>query len=33
MHTDISITVFNFYEDGNLKKVLNGEKIGTIMEA
>ncbi|MDR0820611.1 MAG: UMP kinase [Endomicrobium sp.] len=33
MQTNISITVFDFYEDGNLKKVLNGEKIGTIVEA
>jgi uridylate kinase len=31
--TNISIVVFNFYKDGNLKKVLNGEKIGTIVEA
>jgi len=33
MHADISINVFNFYKDGNLKRVLNGEKIGTIVEA
>ncbi len=33
MQTNISITVFDFYKDGNLKKVLNGEKIGTIVEA
>lgn len=33
MHTNISITVFDFYKDGNLRKVLNGEKIGTIVEA
>jgi uridylate kinase len=31
--TNISIVVFNFYKDGNLKKVLNGEKIGTTVEA
>ncbi|OEG70109.1 hypothetical protein ATZ36_06110 [Candidatus Endomicrobiellum trichonymphae] len=33
MQTNISITVFDFYKDGNLRKVLNGEKIGTIVEA
>jgi uridylate kinase len=33
MQTNISITVFDFYKDGNLKKVLNCEKIGTIVEA
>ena len=33
MQTNISITVFDFYKDGNLKKVLNGEKIGTMVEA
>ncbi|BAG13887.1 uridylate kinase [Endomicrobiia bacterium] len=33
MQTNISITVFDFYKDGNLKKVLNGEKVGTIVEA
>jgi uridylate kinase len=33
MQTNISITVFDFYKNGNLKKVLNGEKIGTIVEA
>jgi uridylate kinase len=33
MQTNISITVFDFYKDGNLKKVLNGEKIGTTVEA
>ncbi|MDR0800444.1 MAG: UMP kinase [Endomicrobium sp.] len=33
MQTNISITVFDFYKDGNLKKVLNEEKIGTIVEA
>ncbi|MDR3125063.1 MAG: UMP kinase [Endomicrobium sp.] len=31
--TNIPIVVFNFYKDGNLKKVLNGEKIGTVVEA
>jgi uridylate kinase len=31
--TNISIIVFDFYKDGNLKKVLSGEKIGTIVEA
>lgn len=30
--TNISIVVFDFYKDGNLKKVLCGEKIGTIVE-
>ncbi|MDR2399761.1 MAG: UMP kinase [Endomicrobium sp.] len=33
MHAGISITVFDFYKDGNLQKVLNGEKIGTRVEA
>jgi len=33
MQTNISIVVFDFYKDGNLKKILNGEKIGTIVEA
>ncbi|MDR3256184.1 MAG: UMP kinase [Endomicrobium sp.] len=33
MQTNISITVFDFYKDGNLKKILSGEKIGTIVEA
>lgn len=28
---DISITVFDFYKDGNLRKVLSGEEIGTIV--
>ena len=27
----ISISVFDFYKDGNLRKVLNGEKIGTVV--
>ncbi|MCL2335273.1 MAG: UMP kinase [Endomicrobia bacterium] len=31
MHTKISISVFDFYKDGNLRKVLNGEKIGTVV--
>ena len=31
MQTKISISVFDFYKDGNLRKVLNGEKIGTIV--
>ncbi|MCL2390796.1 MAG: UMP kinase [Endomicrobia bacterium] len=29
MHSNISISVFDFYKDGNLCKILNGEKIGT----
>ncbi|MDR3330850.1 MAG: UMP kinase [Endomicrobium sp.] len=33
MQANICVIVFNFYKDGNLKKVLNGEKIGTIVEA
>ncbi|MDR0985134.1 MAG: UMP kinase [Endomicrobium sp.] len=33
MQTNISIVVFNFYEDGNLWKILSGKKIGTIVEA
>jgi uridylate kinase len=33
MHAGIPITVFDFYKDGNLQKVLNGEKIGTRVEA
>jgi uridylate kinase len=33
MRANIFITVFDFYKDGNLKKVLNGEKIGTTVEA
>ncbi|MDR3274877.1 MAG: UMP kinase [Endomicrobium sp.] len=33
MQTNIPITVFDFYKDGNLKKVLNDEKIGTLVEA
>ncbi|MDR1418315.1 MAG: UMP kinase [Endomicrobium sp.] len=31
--TNTSIVVFDFYKDGNLRKILNGEKIGTIVEA
>jgi uridylate kinase len=31
MQSDISISVFDFYKDGNLRKVLSGEKIGTII--
>jgi uridylate kinase len=33
MRTNIFITIFDFYKDGNLKKILNGEKIGTTVEA
>jgi uridylate kinase len=33
MQTKIAIKVFDFYKDGNLKKVLNGDKIGTSVEA
>ncbi len=29
MQSGISIAVFDFYKDGNLRKILNGEKIGT----
>ncbi|MDR1721294.1 MAG: UMP kinase [Endomicrobium sp.] len=32
MRANISINVFDFYRDGNLGKVLNGEEIGTIVE-
>ncbi|MDR1401171.1 MAG: UMP kinase [Endomicrobium sp.] len=32
MHTNTSIIVFDFYKDGNLRKILKGEKIGTIVE-
>ena len=31
MHTGIYISVFDFYRDGNFRKILNGEKIGTIV--
>ncbi|MCA6071711.1 MAG: UMP kinase [Endomicrobium sp.] len=33
MRTNITIKVFDFYKDGNLKKVLNDDKIGTTVEA
>lgn len=29
MQTNISICVFDFYKDGNFRKILSGEKIGT----
>ena len=29
MQADISISVFDFYKNGNFRKILNGEKIGT----
>ncbi|MCL2484977.1 MAG: UMP kinase [Endomicrobia bacterium] len=32
MQTGISISVFDFYQDGNLRKVLNGDKIGTLVK-
>ncbi|GHT56130.1 uridylate kinase [Endomicrobiia bacterium] len=32
MRMNRPITVFNFYKDNNLKKILDGEKIGTIVE-
>jgi uridylate kinase len=32
MQTKISIIVFNFYEDGNLQRILSGNKIGTLVE-
>jgi uridylate kinase len=32
MHAGIPITVFDFYKDGNLQKVLSGKKIGTRVE-
>jgi len=31
MQTKIPVSVFDFYKDGNLRKVLNGEKIGTVV--
>lgn len=31
LDTPISVSVFDFYKDGNLRKVLNGEKIGTVV--
>jgi uridylate kinase len=33
MQTKITIKVFDFYKDGNLRKILNGDKIGTTVEA
>lgn len=33
MQTNITIKVFDFYKDGNLKKVLGSDKIGTTVEA
>ncbi|MCA6069690.1 MAG: UMP kinase [Endomicrobium sp.] len=33
MRTNVIIKVFDFYKDGNLKKVLNDDKIGTTVEA
>jgi len=33
MQTKISIGVFDFYKDGNLRRILKGEKIGTVVEA
>jgi uridylate kinase len=33
MQTKIAIKVFDFYKDGNLRKILNGDKIGTTVEA
>ncbi|MDR1696093.1 MAG: UMP kinase [Endomicrobium sp.] len=32
MQSNISISVFDFYKDGNLSKALSGEKIGTVVE-
>jgi uridylate kinase len=32
MEAKIAITVFDFYKDGNLQRVLSGEKIGTRVE-
>ncbi|MDR0822301.1 MAG: hypothetical protein LBN20_00775, partial [Endomicrobium sp.] len=29
--SDISVCVFNFHKQGNLKRVLSGEKVGTII--
>jgi uridylate kinase len=31
MESGIEIAVFDFYKDGNLRKVLNGEKVGTVI--
>ncbi|MDR2676685.1 MAG: UMP kinase [Endomicrobium sp.] len=33
MQTKISVVVFDFYKNGNLKRVLNGENVGTLVEA
>jgi uridylate kinase len=33
MQTNISVIVFNFYENRNLQKILSGNKIGTLVEA
>jgi len=33
MQTKISIGVFDFYKDGNLRRILKGERIGTVVEA
>jgi len=33
MESNIEISVFDFYKDGNLRKILNGEKIGTLITA
>ncbi|MDR3071045.1 MAG: UMP kinase [Endomicrobium sp.] len=33
MKVNVSVAIFDFYKDGNLKKILNGERIGTIVEA
>jgi uridylate kinase len=32
MQADISIIIFDFYKEGNLQKVISGEKIGTRVE-
>ena len=32
MESNIEISVFDFYKDGNLRKILNGEKIGTLIK-
>ncbi|MDR0913232.1 MAG: hypothetical protein LBM96_11655, partial [Methanobrevibacter sp.] len=33
MQTNISVIVFNFYENRNLQNILSGNKIGTLVEA
>ncbi|MDR2191964.1 MAG: UMP kinase [Endomicrobium sp.] len=33
IESNIAISVFDFYKDGNLRKILNGEKIGTLITA